>query len=92
LKSWLASWGAEPWLPASSQSTAQLSSPHSANSPFRASAHRRLIEPDLVAEFIDEYHREVNRQRHGAELERASVQSELVAVLRKLDGLVRRDR
>src|SRR5712691_12479863 len=33
-------------------------------------------------------HREVNRQRQGAELERSAAQSELAAVTRKLDGLV----
>ena len=48
----------------------------------------QLMEPDLVAEFIDEFHREVNRQRHGAELQRTAAQSELAAVTRKLDGLV----
>ena len=48
----------------------------------------QLMAPDLVAEFIDEFHREVNRRRHGAELQRASVQSELAAVSRRLDGLV----
>jgi DNA invertase Pin-like site-specific DNA recombinase len=48
----------------------------------------QLMAPDLVAEFIDEFHREVNRQRHDAELERTTAQSELAAVSRKLDGLV----
>jgi site-specific DNA recombinase len=48
----------------------------------------RLMAPDLVAEFIDEFHREVNRQRQGAELERAAAQSELAAVTRKLEGLI----
>src|SRR6266566_2195332 len=33
-------------------------------------------------------HREVTRQREGAELERSAAQSELAAVTRKLDGLV----
>jgi len=44
--------------------------------------------PDLVAEFIDEFHREVNRQRQGAEIDRSAAQSELATVTRKLDGLV----
>jgi site-specific DNA recombinase len=48
----------------------------------------QLMAPDLVAEFIDEFHREVNRQRQGAELERAATKSELMVVMRKLDGLV----
>ena len=48
----------------------------------------QLMAPDLVAEFIDEFHRQVNRQRHGAELQRTAAQAELTAVRRKLDGLV----
>src|SRR6266567_7208968 len=48
----------------------------------------QLMAPDLIAEFIDEFHREVNRQRQGAEIERSAAQSELAAVTRKLDGLV----
>ena len=48
----------------------------------------QLMAPDLVAEFIEEFHREVNRQRQGAELERATTESELAAVTRKLNGLV----
>jgi site-specific DNA recombinase len=48
----------------------------------------QLMAPNLVAEFIDEFHREVNRQRQGAELVRYVAQSELATVTRKLDGLV----
>jgi len=48
----------------------------------------RLMAPELVAEFVEEFRREVNRQRQGAELERAAAQSELAVVMRKLDGLV----
>ena len=48
----------------------------------------QLMAPDLVAEFIDEFHREVNRQRQGAELERGAAESELAAVTRKLNGLI----
>ena len=48
----------------------------------------QLMAPDLVAQFIEEFHREVNRQRQGAEVERAAAQSELATVSRKLDGLV----
>ncbi len=48
----------------------------------------QLMAPDLIAEFIDEFHREMNRQRQGAELERSAAQSELATVTRKLDGLV----
>ena len=48
----------------------------------------QLMAPDLVAEFIDEFHREVNRQRQGAELERTAAESELIAVTRKLNGLI----
>ena len=48
----------------------------------------QLMAPELIAEFIDEFHREANRQRRGAELKRSAEQSELAAVTRKLDGLV----
>jgi site-specific DNA recombinase len=48
----------------------------------------QLMAPHLVAEFIDEFHRQVNRQRQGAELERSTTQAELATVMRKLDGLV----
>jgi site-specific DNA recombinase len=48
----------------------------------------QLMAPDLVAEFVDEYHREVNRQRQGAEVDRSAAQSELAAISRKLDGLI----
>jgi site-specific DNA recombinase len=48
----------------------------------------QLMAPDLVAEFVNEFHREVNRQREGAELDRSVAQSELATVSRKLDGLV----
>jgi site-specific DNA recombinase len=47
-----------------------------------------LMAPELVAEFVDEFHRQVNRQRQGAELQRAMLESELATVVRKLDGLV----
>jgi site-specific DNA recombinase len=48
----------------------------------------QLMAPDLVAEFIDEFHREVNRQRQGAEIDRSAAESELATVTRRLDGLV----
>ena len=48
----------------------------------------QLMAPDLVAEFIGEFHREINRQRQGAKLQRSTGQSELAAVTKKLDGLV----
>jgi site-specific DNA recombinase len=48
----------------------------------------RLMAPELVAEFIDEFRLEVNRQRQSAELERSAAQTELAAVTRRLDGLV----
>jgi site-specific DNA recombinase len=32
----------------------------------------QLMEPELVGEFIEEFHREVNRQRQGAEIERGA--------------------
>jgi hypothetical protein len=35
----------------------------------------QLMAPDLVAEFIGEFHHEVNRQRQGAELARHTAQS-----------------
>jgi site-specific DNA recombinase len=38
--------------------------------------------------FIDEVHREVNRQRQGAELQRSADVTELASVTRKLKGLV----
>ena len=48
----------------------------------------QLMTPDLAAEFINEFHREVNRRRHGAELARMAAQSELAVVSRKLGGLI----
>jgi site-specific DNA recombinase len=47
-----------------------------------------LMHPDLVAEFIKEFHAEVNRQRHEAELAFAMKRRELDDVCRKLDGLI----
>jgi site-specific DNA recombinase len=48
----------------------------------------QLMAPELVAAFIDEVHRELNRQRQGAELQRSSAAAELASVSRKLEGLV----
>ncbi len=47
-----------------------------------------LMHPDLVAEFIKEFHAEVNRQRRDAELSVTLKGRELDDVRRKLDGLV----
>jgi site-specific DNA recombinase len=47
-----------------------------------------LMHPDLVAEFIKEFHAEVNRQRHDAELSLVLKRRELDDVRRKLDGVI----
>jgi DNA invertase Pin-like site-specific DNA recombinase len=47
-----------------------------------------LMHPDLVAEFIREFHAEVNRQRREAELSVGMKRRELDEVSRKLDGLI----
>jgi hypothetical protein len=47
-----------------------------------------LMHPDLVAEFIKEFHAEVNRQRRDAELNLALKRRELEDVRRKLGGLI----
>ena len=47
-----------------------------------------LMHPDLVAEFIKEFHAEVNRRRHQAELSFGLRRRELDEVQRKLNGLV----
>jgi hypothetical protein len=52
----------------------------------------QLMAPHLVAEFLYEFHREVNRQRQGAVLERAAANSELTVVMRKTRRSRRRDR
>jgi site-specific DNA recombinase len=46
------------------------------------------MHPDLVAEFIKEFHTEVNRRRRDAELSVTLKRRELDEVRRKLDGLV----
>ena len=48
----------------------------------------RLMAPELVKEFIAEYHAEINRQTHSAELEVGVRRRELEDVTRKLAGLV----
>jgi hypothetical protein len=47
-----------------------------------------LMHPDLVAEFIKEFHAEVNRQRRDAELSVILKRRELDDVRRRLDGLI----
>jgi site-specific DNA recombinase len=47
-----------------------------------------LMHPDVVAEFIKEFHTEVNRQRRDAELSLGLKRRELDEVRRKLDGLI----
>jgi site-specific DNA recombinase len=47
-----------------------------------------LMHPDLVAEFIKEFHAEVNRQRRDAELAINLKRRELEETCRKLDGLI----
>jgi site-specific DNA recombinase len=44
--------------------------------------------PDLVKEFIREFHAEVNRRRHDVELGAGLKRKELDDVTRKLDGLI----
>jgi site-specific DNA recombinase len=47
-----------------------------------------LMHPDLVAEFIREFHAEINRQRREAELAINLKRRELDETCRKLDGLI----
>jgi site-specific DNA recombinase len=47
-----------------------------------------LMAPDLVKEFIREFHAEVNRRRHDVELGAGLKRKELDDVTRKLDGLI----
>jgi site-specific DNA recombinase len=47
-----------------------------------------LMHPDLVAEFISEFHAELNRQRRDAELAITFKRRELQETSRKLDGLI----
>jgi site-specific DNA recombinase len=49
---------------------------------------QNLMRPDLVAEFIKEFHAEINRQRHSAELSLSAKKRELEETCRKLDGLI----
>jgi hypothetical protein len=49
----------------------------------------RLMAPELVTEFIAEYHAEINRQLHAAELDAGFDRRELEEVTRKLAGLIR---
>ncbi len=48
----------------------------------------RLMAPELVKEFIAEFHREVNRQRRDQEIEQGLRRREFDEVSRKVDGLV----
>ena len=48
----------------------------------------RLMRPDLVKEFVAEFHREINRLNRDREQGRESRAKELKAVSRKLDGLI----
>jgi site-specific DNA recombinase len=47
-----------------------------------------LMHPDLVAEFIKEFHAEVNRQRRDTELAINLKRREFEETCRKLDGLI----
>lgn len=47
-----------------------------------------LMQPELVKEFIGEFSREINRQRHARELHQDARRKELAQVTRKLDGLI----
>ncbi|MFB6261335.1 MAG: recombinase zinc beta ribbon domain-containing protein [Thiohalorhabdaceae bacterium] len=49
---------------------------------------QRLMEPDLVEEFIAAFHAEVNRQRGQAAAEHQRKQRELTQVQKRIDGLV----
>jgi site-specific DNA recombinase len=48
----------------------------------------KLMQPDLVAEFMREYHTEVNRQRHQAELSLVQKRRDHDDVTRKLAGVI----
>ena len=47
----------------------------------------RLMAPELVEEFVREFHAEINRQRANEELQAADLQAELGRVSKKLAGL-----
>ena len=47
-----------------------------------------LMAPELVKEFIKEFHAEVNRQHHDIELVVGRRRKELEDVTRKLDGVI----
>jgi site-specific DNA recombinase len=47
-----------------------------------------LMHPDFVAEFIREFHAEINRQRRDAELSLGLKRRELEETCRRLDGLI----
>jgi site-specific DNA recombinase len=49
---------------------------------------RTRLHPDLVAEFIREFHAEINRQRREAELSLGLKRRELDDTCRKLNGLI----
>ena len=48
----------------------------------------RLMRPDLVKEFVAEFHREINRLNRDSEQGRGSRVKEMKTVSRKLDGLI----
>jgi site-specific DNA recombinase len=48
----------------------------------------RLMAPELVKEFIAEFHQEVNRQRRDQEIEQGLRRREFDEVARKVDGLI----
>ena len=49
---------------------------------------RNLMHPKLVAEFVKEFHAEINRQRRDAELSLILRRRELEETCRRLDGLI----
>jgi hypothetical protein len=48
----------------------------------------RLMQPDLVQEFISAFHAEINQHRQQLDVERKAKERELIQVARRLDGLI----
>ena len=49
---------------------------------------QNLMHPDLVREFVSAFHREINKERNSAEIERRQLERHLADITRQLDGLI----
>ena len=52
------------------------------------SLKHRLMQPDLVKEFISAFHAEINQRRQNLDVERKAKERDLIQVTRRLDGLI----